>query len=158
MKYTVRDLCWLLLVLPLAGVTLYRTFIYESVTLKSLSPDDQWLVTLVERPRFIDRNFELRLKDESSYTETRIFTSPDEGLHVGSERILWSPDSTQFVLLGRHFITDGRGALPNGEVLYLLYDLDSGELKCNAHQQSVYEPFDLSDIPWFESCPSATSP
>ena len=65
-----------------------------------------------------------------------IFRSPDEGRPEGSEQIRWSDDSERFVLLGRHFIVEPHAELPNGEQLYLSYDLDTGELRCNATQAS----------------------
>jgi hypothetical protein len=111
---------------------------HERVTLVSLSPDDKTRVWLVELPQLIDRNFELRLESvEKPGTMRTVFRSPDEGRPVGSERVLWSGDGRKFVLLGRHFYTERNAALSNGEQLYLLYDLDTTELRCNATQAST---------------------
>ncbi len=37
-------------------------------------------------------------------------------------------------------------SLPNGEKLYLMYDLESGELWCNSSQQREYPPFSYDDL------------
>lgn len=160
-RFYLRDLFWLMLVLAMGGVMTFRWFVSESVTLRSLSPDDQWTVHLIERPSFLDRNFKLVLKGDSQEGAATIFRSPDEGRPIGSERIVWSPDSTQFALLGRHFYTDGKGQLANGETLYLLYDLPSGKSWCNSPQQTEYPNFTLRDAPWIapfvgESIPEET--
>jgi hypothetical protein len=107
----------------------------ERVGLTSLSPDEKTRVLLVELTFRIDRNFELRLENVDHAGEMRtVFRSPDEGRPEGSERILWSGDGRQFILLGRHFFVDPNAVLPTGEQLYLHYNLDTGELRCNATQ------------------------
>jgi hypothetical protein len=128
---------------------------YETVTLLSLSPDDRWRVHLIERgqPINIDRNFLLRLEQLSDGSIVELFRSPDEGRPIGSERILWSRDSKQFVLVGRHFYVHEGAQLPTGEALYLMYDIPSERLACNAEQQSTHTGFSLSDCPWLTDHP-----
>jgi len=122
----------------------------ERITLASVSPDGSALVRLVELPSFIDRNFELRLVTIKEGTEqgaaTTVFRSPDEGRPAGSERIVWSKDSSVFLLLGRHFYVTDEAKLPNGEMLYLFYDLRSGKTLCNATQQSQYPSFTVKEL------------
>ena len=130
----------------------------ERVTLTSLSPDDAVRASVVERPTFLDRNFELRL--EHLGREPRkaavIFVSPDEGRPEGSERIVWSADGSRFLLLGRHFYANAaapRFGADRGEVAYLMYDLPTGRLWCNAKQQRSHPPFtwdDLRSVQWRE--------
>lgn len=126
----------------------------ERVTLTSLSPDDALRVRLVELPNRIDRNFELRLEDlrkPDGGTRT-VFRSPDEGRPEGSERIVWSKDGSRFLLLGRHFYVHGNARLPSGESLYLMYEVPSGRVWCNAQQVSGVPSFSLQDvstISWF---------
>jgi hypothetical protein len=130
------------------GCTLFN----PSVTLTCLSPDDKIRVTLVERRLDIDRNFHLRLEDVKTGNVKVIFRSPDEGRPVGSERIIWSVDSTRFVLLGRHFYQADAERLSTGEQPYLMIDVFSGRTWCNAHQQSDYAGFsvdDLKRVSWF---------
>ena len=64
--------------------------------------------------------------------KTRIFQSPDEGL-PGTERIIWRRDHSQFVIVGRNFFVDERPRIPM-DVLYLLYDIPTGKVWCNAAQ------------------------
>jgi hypothetical protein len=109
----------------------------ERVTVTSLSPDEKTRVLLVELPFRIDRNFELRVESLDRTGEMRtVFRSPDEGRPEGSERILWSGDGRQFILLGRHFYVEPDAVLPSGEQLYLHYNLDTGQVQCNARQET----------------------
>ncbi len=122
---------------------------YPQTTLTSISPDDNLRVTLSERGAFIDRNFDLRLGEAKIRV---IFRSPDEGRPTGSERIIWSADGSRFLLLGRHFFTIDSSKLASGEKAYLMMDVPSGKIWCNASQQSTFPPFtidDLRKISWF---------
>ena len=115
------------------------------VSLTSTSPDGRRRVEIVEITGRLDRNFFLRLRDSQSGTTTNIFHSPDEG-GPGTERIIWSRDSSRLLLLGRNFLVEEQGRMPDGLQLYLLYDTKSRELKCNASQQDQYRGFSRTDI------------
>ena len=117
----------------------------EKITLQSSSPDGSHRVTLRELPVFLDRNFVLELLDSHTGQSKEVFRSPDEGL-PGSERIIWSEDGTRFLLLGTNFVTVPAAALSDGEQLYLMYDLVSGTLRCNASQQDKYLPFTTNHL------------
>lgn len=121
-----------------------------SVSLSSTSPNRRARAEIVEITGRLDRNFFLRLTDVQSGVATNVFYSPDEG-RPSTERIIWSRDSSRLLLLGREFLVEEQGRLPAGEQLYLLYDITSGELKCNASQQDQYGRFsrvDLVRIDW----------
>jgi hypothetical protein len=110
----------------------------ERLTLASLSPDDKTRVALVELSHLMDRNFELRIENlERPGTTRTVFRSPDEGRPEGSERVLWSGDGRQFVLVGRHFYVEPDAVLPSGEQLYLYYNVETGEVRCNAKQSKL---------------------
>ncbi|HYG35203.1 MAG TPA: hypothetical protein VEC99_10485 [Clostridia bacterium] len=133
--------------LPACFVVAFKDFgtAEERVTLQSQSPDGSRRVILRELPGFMDRNFSLVLENLRTGQTNEVFSSPDEGL-PGSERIVWSEDSTRFLLLGTNFHTLNHADLPGGEQLYLVYDTVSGSLCCNAAQQSKYESFTTNDI------------
>lgn len=125
------------------------------LSLRSLSADDRWEAQLLEvRPKLAaDRNFVLRVKDLALGTSRDIFSSPDEGRPEGSERIIWSEDSTRFLLAGRHFFpTTDKPTLTNGDALYLMYDVKTGELWCNASQAQLkhFTAADVQLIRWRE--------
>ena len=123
----------------------------EHITLVSLSPDEKRRVHLVELNAWIDRNFVIRVERCTDRSFETIFRSPDEGMPIGSERIVWSPDSRQFVLLGRHFyVRDGTPSV-GGEMLYLLYDVKACRLWCNAEQQRAYPHFEIGDVEWLKA-------
>lgn len=127
-----------------------RIFIKPSfVSLTSLSPDSSISAQIVERGGF-DRNFQLKILDKnnvSSKKEKVIFSSPDEGRPVGTERILWSKDNRYLLLLGQHFyIREESEQLENDEDLYLLYDIKNHKIWCNATQQSKYPNFSYSEL------------
>jgi hypothetical protein len=120
------------------------------VSLTSTSPDRRIRVEIVEITGRFDRNFFLRVSDLETGTTTNVFYSPDEG-GPGTERIVWSGDSSRLLLLGREFSVEERGRMPDGEQVYLLYDTKSGNLKCNATQQHRYGGFthaELEAIHW----------
>lgn len=116
------------------------------VTVTSLSPDDAHRVAVVELPAFFDRNFEVRLEEVGSGQVRTVFRSPDEGRPVGSERVVWSADGARFLLLGRHFYITDAGKLPSGEQAYLFMDVRSGQVWCNASQQSLYAGFGAPEL------------
>ncbi len=117
------------------------------VTTMLLSPDGKVRAVLVEKPSFMDRNFEVRLEVwDGSWKVTRLFTSPDEGRPIGSERFMWAHDNKKLLLVGRHFFTKGDVTLSTGESLYLLYDVPSKRIWCNSPQQDRYPPFTLADL------------
>ncbi len=118
----------------------------SKVSLSSTSPDRRFRVDVVEYDHWIDRNFGLRLHRASEKTITTIFNSPDEGRPIGTERIIWSRDSSRFVLVGRHFNVPETAKLTNGEVIYLLFDIASGKLRCNSNQQTNYPSFTREDL------------
>jgi len=101
---------------------------------------------MVEHLGRLDRNFYLRLHHVADKTVVTVFDSPDEGRPVGTERIVWSRDSSQFVLIGRHFFVEDAAHPTNGEAIYLLYDIKSGRIRCNATQQSQYPRFSRDDL------------
>lgn len=136
------------------GFVAARMLPHEETTLSRLSPNDRYRVRLIEPPRlpfYIDRNFELRIEDLETGSIRTIFRSPDEGRPEGSEQVIWSLDSSRFILIGRHYSMVHEDQLPGGLQLYLLYDIESGRLWCNSRQQSAHPPFSLDDLlatPW----------
>lgn len=118
----------------------------DSISLASSSPDGAYRVEIAEHSDRLDRNFHLRLHHLAGKTVATVFDSPDEGRPVGTERIVWSRDSSRFVLIGRHFFVGDEARLTNGEAIYLLYDIKSGSIRCNATQQSKYLNFTRDDL------------
>jgi hypothetical protein len=142
----------ILLLIFTLGLCLYSAGLvnspYPRITLSSISPNGAWRVDIVEpEPEWfdVDRNFVLRVIELRSHTTNHVFTSPDEG-RPGTERISWSADSSRFIVLGRNFLVDETAQCPNGESLYLLYDVQTEELRCNATQQNKYRNFSLTDL------------
>jgi len=132
------------------------SLIYPQTTVTSLSPDDQWRVALVERRHDIDRNFDLRLEAVETGRTRIIFRSPDEGRPISSERFVWSQDGTRFLLLGRHFYQCDSAKSPSGEQAYLMMDLSTDEIWCNAGQQSRFPKFgpeEIRAINWIDWTP-----
>lgn len=125
----------------------------EYVSLRAESPNGQYAVEIVELPADIDRNFQVRLRYIPGKLALSVLLSPDEG-RPGTERIVWSKDSTRFVLLGRNFSVEPH-ARPGGtnEALYLLYDVTSGSAWCNASQKRLpnFYRTQLTNSTWIES-------
>ena len=117
------------------------------------SPDEKYLDELVESISGSmgngDRHIELRVSNpNTSKTQAEtIFKSPDVGART--ERLLWSKDSRYLLVVGK---AGGLGVGPEavtdtGDVLYLLYDLEKRELKCNETQLDIpRKSFDFRDL------------
>lgn len=117
----------------------------DSTTTQSLSPDEAYRVHLVEsRPNLplkLDRNFRVVLAsldkdDKHEITRETVFTSPDEGRPIGSERFIWSKDSEYVLLVGKRFLVATDLPLGHGEQAYFLYHLPSKRSWTNAKQGS----------------------
>lgn len=132
----------------LAGLTACNVRWREETTASSVSPDGRKRALLVELPRRLDRNFEIRLEDQGQQPPraVTIFSSPDEGRPVGTERFLWSRDGRYILLVGRHFFAKSNVRLTTGEDLYFLYDVRARQAWCNARQQSALPPFSLETL------------
>lgn len=116
------------------------------VSLRSRSADGKVEVEMLENGVGLDRNFRLRLRDLSTGAKTIIFLSPDEGRPSGTERIIWTRDGGQFLLIGRHLFVNAEAAMANGDRLYLWYDVKTKRLCCNARQQTQYPIFSPSEV------------
>lgn len=118
-------------------------------TASALSPHGEYGISLIERPSLLDRNFTVELANITTGERRVIFESPDEGRPIGTERFVWSADGSRFLLLGRHFfVTDG--ILGNGEQAYLMVDVPTGRVWCNASQQHDYPNFGLRELQTIE--------
>jgi hypothetical protein len=111
-------------------------------SLISESKTKAFRVSIVELPVW-DRNFEVWIERTNDGSKTLIFKSPDEGL-PGTERIMWRRDHSQFVIVGRNFIVDDSPQIPM-DVLYLLYDIPTGKMWCNA-AQAAGERFTMQNL------------
>lgn len=130
----------------------------EQVSLESTSPGGSFMVQIVELPVF-DRNFQVRLIPEGKPPEV-IYSSPDEGRPVGTERIIWSKDGDHFLLVGKEFAAGKEARLANGEYLYLLYQVSKKKVHANAlqakHPRFTFD--DLNGIEFAEKLPEITLP
>lgn len=150
-----------MLLLFIAGVARLLQ-VEEKATLTSLSPDDAYRVRIVER-KGRSRAFHLRLQrlKPEGEPETLAAWSGDEGRPAGSERVVWSVDGGRVLLLGRHFSVVDAARLPNGEQMYLLYDLASRILGDNAKERKGpgFTLADVRRVKWFGwAPPSADAP
>lgn len=104
------------------------------------SPDGSKVAMLAETPKWIpsiDRNFDFAIKDKKTGIRKVVFKSPDEGA-AGTERFIWSKNSTHVLLVGRNFSLDQKLQLQTGESVYILFNVDNGQIACNASQRPDY--------------------
>jgi hypothetical protein len=121
----------------------------STVTTSAVSPDGQYRAELLDRKaHMIDRNFRVRVVDADGRPRI-VFDSPDESPNgIGQERFLWSQDGQRLLLVGHRFWVRDGAELTNGELLYLLYDVESGAVWCNSDQQGP--PFDLAELEGYD--------
>lgn len=105
----------------------------------SQSPDGLHRI-VVRQPRFVfmDRNFRVVLIETSTKTEREIFRSLDQSPTIESERLVWSADSKAVGLFGDKYYVVPNSQLPTGEIVFLVYNLDTGKLWCNADDDTRY--------------------
>lgn len=95
----------------------------------SLSPDRSVRVLLVEASS-IERNIDVYIQQKSK-SPTLIYRTGDLSTFIGSERVVWTNDSSQFVLLSRMVNRSSESAdLKTGESLLLIYDRSVQKLYC----------------------------
>jgi hypothetical protein len=140
---------WSLLGIVLGGGATYLLArIGKQTSLTSLSPDGEFLVRLRSLEWGIDRNIEVWIEAVHGSRKSLVFDSPDEDFPAGTERILWSKDGRQFVLIGQHFThLSPTARLPGGEFLYLLVDVENGAIRCNSTAQEKLPSFSTRDLP-----------
>jgi hypothetical protein len=126
----------------------FRFLTASQVTSSAASPNHRFRAEVVDRSfPSIDRNFQLRIVDGDGNWRT-VFRSPDEPPSgIGQERLLWSEDSQRLLLVGKFWGRES-AQLANGECLYLLYDLASGQVWCNSDQQGP--SFDPKELEGFD--------
>jgi hypothetical protein len=149
MKRSSSSLVWFLAGLGM-GLVLARGLLAlrMQTTQTSLSPDERHRARILDRPfMWVDRNFEVRVERMDDHRETTIFRSPDEDPRPGRERIARSEDGKRFVVFGPGFVVRDRPRSREEDVLYLMYDVDSGKLWCNSDQQTAFPPFTCKDLP-----------
>ena len=126
----------------------------REVTTSLLSPDKRLRAVLLDRPHSsaIDRNFEVRIEEAGAAPRT-VWMSPDESpLGIGTERFLWSSDSKRLLVVGKTFWVRKGVELADGESLYFLYDVPSGQVWCNSDSEGPpFGPQELAGHDFGES-------
>lgn len=118
---------------------------YENISLVSESADKKFRVWLYEHQNLFDRNFDVWVEQIGGGFRTNIFQSPDEGI-PGTERIIWSRDHTEFVLVGKEFNVENASRI-GLERPYLWYSFKTQKLYCNA-SQAEHPRFSEDDLKW----------
>jgi hypothetical protein len=117
------------------------------VSVAERSPDRRSVAELYETDWFIDRHFRVRVATFwLGFIPIRrvAYTSADEGAR-GGERLLWSRDGRQVLLVGpRLFGIDG-ACLASGDVLYLLVDTHTWAIASNS-SRPLHRRFPLEDL------------
>jgi hypothetical protein len=130
------------------------------VSFSAPSPDSRVVAEIYEPPKFIDRNFVVRLTTKNRWgipQYKRLFVSPDEGWPP-TERLLWSKDGRYLLLLGKSISTISiESCLDSGECLYLLVDTEQDIVYSNASQLRERRPFSVNDLSGIEFGESFTS-
>lgn len=112
-------------------LTLSFTLFAPRNTVVSQSPDGSHQVVVREGIRTIDRNFRVVLVDLATGAQREIFVSDDQSPSIDRERFVWSDDSKKVALLGDKYYVVSDSSLSNGEIVFLVYDLENDRLWCN---------------------------
>ena len=144
MEAIIRSKAFLLLTVALVACVENST----KVTYTSNSPSGRYRVEILENVHSMDRNFRLFLTDTHSNNIPKLlFISPDES-RPPSERAIWSKKEDSFLLVSSNVLVDSSLRIFSGENLYLLYNLNTARLWCNA-AQSERDRFTSADVERF---------
>jgi hypothetical protein len=115
-------------------------------TLVSESPDRSHRIVVQEGFRHIDRNFRILLVDRRTGARRVIFTSYDQSPSITQERFVWSTNSSKVVLLGdRYYVVPG-SKLENGEIVFLMYDIEHDRLSCNTDHDRGFQRVSAQEV------------
>ena len=114
-------------------------------TLVSESPDGSHRIIVRER-RYIDRNFRVVLVDRQTGTERIVFTSYDQDPTISHERFVWSNDSSKVVLVGDDYYVTPEAKLENGEIVFLMYDVENDKLWCNTEYDRGFQRISAQQV------------
>jgi hypothetical protein len=103
------------------------------------SPNGRYRIAVYEMHAGIDRNFDVTLLNRQNGEKQTIYVSNDQPPSIQRERLVWSRDSTKVVLLGDRYWVDSGSELPSGEIVFLMYDLPTQQLYCNADYENDRE-------------------
>jgi hypothetical protein len=129
-------------------------------SLVSLSPNERFRVVVIERAaEFGDRYFKVLLQESQTRSTTQILLSSEEGKPVGTERVVWKSDSSQFMIVGRkymaytHIPIEARKeldldkfTLKNGDSIYMIYDVVAHRLHCPIVYQKGCLPIPIDTL------------
>ena len=94
---------------------------------------------------FIDRNLSIEVTDTLAGTTKQVFRSYDQSPLIKTERLAWSSDSRYVAVIGdRYFVTEG-STFPNGEILFLVYDVENDTVFCNADDDDRFSRMSAAD-------------
>ena len=97
-------------------------------TITRLSPDEKARASLAGTawPSQPYRMVQIQLEAPLGSDPRTLFTSGEQGLPAGTERLIWSRDGTWLLVVGRHFFVHADLFLDNGDQLFFLHHLPSG--------------------------------
>jgi len=94
---------------------------------------------------FIDRNLSLEVTDTVAGTTKQVFRSYDQSPLIKTERLAWSSNSRYVAVIGdRYFVAEG-STFPNGEILFLVYDVEKHAVYCNADDDDRFPRMSAAD-------------
>jgi hypothetical protein len=132
-------LACLLVGLVVLSVICLEIYFTPRDTLVSNSPDGDYKIIVREGGRTIDRNFDVVLVDRKTGVERVIFKSFDQTPTIKRERFVWTLDSSKVALIGDRYFVTPEANLANGEIVFLMYDVKSDKVWCNADDDPRYE-------------------
>ena len=120
-----------LVVLTWSFASVVTSLFADYTSTMSVSPDEEHRIVLIElTPRLprLDRNFKIVLETLGEHGlgaigSELLFHLPDSDTPVGTERFIWSKDSTYVLLVGKHFFVQPDLPISGGGQAFLLYHL-----------------------------------
>jgi hypothetical protein len=117
-------------------------------TITRLSPDETALAELAGTawPSQPYRIVVIQLQAPLGNDPRTLYTSREQGLPAGTERLIWSRDGTMLLVVGRHFFVKEDLFLDNGDQLFFLHHLPSGRSWSNETGEDKVPPLTAEQV------------
>jgi hypothetical protein len=146
MRRALRGLRLVLIAFAVGMLPFYLAFRGRGEMTVGISPDGRFRISVDERRAGIDRNFLVLLTDLSTNRTMTIYKSNDQVSSINRERFVWSADSSKVVLVGDKYWVDPGSELEGGDVVFLMFDLASRKLYCNADYGNELPRIPAADV------------
>jgi hypothetical protein len=127
---------------------------HGSIISSSVSPDGAARARVLLFPAGIDINFEIQVQRVSGMVVEKPLHLHYSGDQCSSNgQFLWTKDGSRVLMIGPRFCVEKSGELPNGQKLFFMHDVRTGQSWCNGFTyrcegQPSFSKADVAGLDW----------